>query len=177
MSEAIGRNDPCPCGSGKKYKTCCAGKTRWTGARVAGMRAPTFIALLAGVVVVIVLVAMYGPNARRGPGGATRPAVPLSAAPLGEAPAPWTYDSTSNQHWDPGHNHWHPGPPPPESERAAAGGTPGAAPGPLPGAGAPAAGAAGATPAPYQYDPATNRHWDPTHGHWHDGPPPATPTR
>jgi uncharacterized protein len=20
----IGRNDPCPCGSGKKYKTCCA---------------------------------------------------------------------------------------------------------------------------------------------------------
>lgn len=19
----IGRNDPCPCGSGKKYKTCC----------------------------------------------------------------------------------------------------------------------------------------------------------
>ncbi len=23
----IGRNDPCPCGSGKKYKACCAGKT------------------------------------------------------------------------------------------------------------------------------------------------------
>ena len=22
----IGRNDPCPCGSGKKYKNCCAGK-------------------------------------------------------------------------------------------------------------------------------------------------------
>ena len=22
----IGRNDPCPCGSGKKYKHCCAGK-------------------------------------------------------------------------------------------------------------------------------------------------------
>ncbi|MED3732402.1 SEC-C metal-binding domain-containing protein, partial [Geobacillus stearothermophilus] len=20
---AIGRNDPCPCGSGKKYKKCC----------------------------------------------------------------------------------------------------------------------------------------------------------
>jgi SWIM/SEC-C metal-binding protein len=26
-SEKIGRNDPCPCGSGKKYKKCCgAGK-------------------------------------------------------------------------------------------------------------------------------------------------------
>ena len=23
MSEKIGRNDPCPCGSGKKYKSCC----------------------------------------------------------------------------------------------------------------------------------------------------------
>ena len=24
--EKIGRNDPCPCGSGKKYKNCCMGK-------------------------------------------------------------------------------------------------------------------------------------------------------
>lgn len=23
MAEKIGRNDPCPCGSGKKYKACC----------------------------------------------------------------------------------------------------------------------------------------------------------
>jgi uncharacterized protein len=23
----IGRNDPCPCGSGRKYKQCCAGKS------------------------------------------------------------------------------------------------------------------------------------------------------
>jgi len=22
----IGRNDPCPCGSGKKYKKCCLGR-------------------------------------------------------------------------------------------------------------------------------------------------------
>jgi preprotein translocase subunit SecA len=22
-SERVGRNDPCPCGSGKKYKNCC----------------------------------------------------------------------------------------------------------------------------------------------------------
>ncbi len=26
-SPKIGRNDPCPCGSGKKFKKCCAGKT------------------------------------------------------------------------------------------------------------------------------------------------------
>lgn len=24
--EKAGRNDPCPCGSGKKYKNCCWGK-------------------------------------------------------------------------------------------------------------------------------------------------------
>ena len=23
----VGRNDPCPCGSGRKYKNCCEGKT------------------------------------------------------------------------------------------------------------------------------------------------------
>lgn len=23
MNKKIGRNDPCPCGSGKKYKSCC----------------------------------------------------------------------------------------------------------------------------------------------------------
>jgi len=25
MNHPIGRNDPCPCGSGKKYKKCCLG--------------------------------------------------------------------------------------------------------------------------------------------------------
>lgn len=25
----MGRNDPCPCGSTKKYKACCLGKTDW----------------------------------------------------------------------------------------------------------------------------------------------------
>mgnify|MGYP000010509993 CR=1 FL=1 len=25
---AVGRNDPCPCGSGKKYKQCCLRKER-----------------------------------------------------------------------------------------------------------------------------------------------------
>jgi len=27
-------------------------------------------------------------------------------------------------------------------------------------------------PSPYFYDRANNRHWDPDHGHWHNGPPP-----
>ena len=30
-SNKVGRNDPCPCGSGKKYKNCCEGKNRSNG--------------------------------------------------------------------------------------------------------------------------------------------------
>lgn len=26
----IGRNEPCPCGSGKKYKNCCIKKSEYT---------------------------------------------------------------------------------------------------------------------------------------------------
>ncbi len=46
-----GRNDPCPCGSGKKYKQCCEGKaaektrflTKW-------------IAIIVGILVLLVTV-------------------------------------------------------------------------------------------------------------------------
>jgi hypothetical protein len=32
----VGRNDPCSCGSGKKFKQCCASKAgRWTRGQVA----------------------------------------------------------------------------------------------------------------------------------------------
>ncbi len=31
QNEAPRRNDPCPCGSGRKYKHCCAGKDRAVG--------------------------------------------------------------------------------------------------------------------------------------------------
>ncbi len=30
QSEKIGRNDPCPCGSGKKYKKCCGATGRFS---------------------------------------------------------------------------------------------------------------------------------------------------
>ena len=29
MAKSIGRNQPCPCGSGEKYKKCCKGKVPW----------------------------------------------------------------------------------------------------------------------------------------------------
>src|SRR5262245_15884016 len=38
-------------------------------------------------------------------------------------------------------------------------------------------GARGPEPAPYAYDPAANRYWDPAHRHWHDGRPPDSAQR
>ncbi|HEY4238316.1 MAG TPA: SEC-C metal-binding domain-containing protein [Kofleriaceae bacterium] len=36
-AEKVGRNDPCPCGSGQKYKKCCADKPQTGGSPVAGL--------------------------------------------------------------------------------------------------------------------------------------------
>jgi uncharacterized protein len=47
MSEKIGRNDPCPCGSGKKYKNCCLQKQQPKGSLL-GRRKFTAKVLSAG---------------------------------------------------------------------------------------------------------------------------------
>ena len=36
MTTKVSRNDPCPCGSGKKHKNCCLGKTVITPKRKLG---------------------------------------------------------------------------------------------------------------------------------------------
>ena len=80
-------------------------------------------------------------------------------------PAPWQYDPATNKHWHAEGNHWDNGPPPANA-----------------GTGTPAFGPTTLTqssatpnivnPAPWQYDPATNKHWVADHGHWHNGPAP-----
>jgi hypothetical protein len=94
--------------------------------------------------------------------------------PAPRVPAPWEYNAATNQHWHPEHGHWHDGPPP--APGAASTGT-GISPtiSVVPGdeqASAAAARPEG-LPKPWEYNPATNQHWHPEHGHWHDGPPPA----
>jgi hypothetical protein len=49
----IGRNEPCPCGSGKKYKRCCALKgaqTSWSLRIVVGLVA---VCLLGGLILIV----------------------------------------------------------------------------------------------------------------------------
>jgi hypothetical protein len=80
----VGRNDRCPCGSGKKYKNCCADK------RASRMSPTSWAAVAALVAAAGVLVVLFI-NAARGGGTA----VPSS----GSCPA--------GQVWDPMHRHCH----------------------------------------------------------------------
>lgn len=43
MTNTIGRNDPCPCGSGKKYKKCCgqSGMGKHTATVISGGKTPS----------------------------------------------------------------------------------------------------------------------------------------
>lgn len=57
----VGRNDPCPCGSGRKYKQCCAHKDErmsWTSQ-----------AAVAAVVVAIAAALVYAFTGDRGGSG------------------------------------------------------------------------------------------------------------
>ena len=78
------RNEPCPCGSGKKYKNCCAGnvplykRSTWTGALVA-------LFLLGGLL--LAGLAVLRPDRSGAPG----------AAPPGKV-------------WSAEHGHWHDAP-------------------------------------------------------------------
>ena len=118
--------------------------------------------------------------------------VPMSGSQSlqpGENPVPWQYDVAKNRHYDPrpGHQHWHDGPPPADTSKT----SPTITTNPVvtvggsgtaikttttttPITGGSTALAPGENPAPWEYDQAKNRHFDPrdAHRHWHSGPPP-----
>lgn len=156
MTKPVSRNDLCPCGSGRKYKHCCAGKLRIGKIRIG---VTMWVILAVGVAAIVGGVVLLRP----GNGVVPQAGSPNSSATSGPPGEPWAYDSVTKRHYDPGHGHWHDGPPPPLAAR---------------GLSAPAAPAtamdtsSGPPPAAWTHDVAGNRHWDPNHGHWHPGPPP-----
>ena len=75
-----GRNDPCPCGSGKKYKQCCEGKA----AEKTAFRTK-WAAVITGILVVLVAAGTVA-SFFAGDGG--------SDAPAGKV-------------WSNEHGHWH----------------------------------------------------------------------
>ncbi len=152
-----GRNALCSCGSGKKFKRCCEGKR--TIVRSGWAWKTGGLVVVAALVIVPIAVI----NAKAGKSdGTSSPGAPSGSS---QTPTAWQYDPETDRHWDPQHGHWHPGPPPVEPIDFFADTN-------SPAADGAGTGASGATPAAWQYDPQTNRHWNPQTGQWHDGRPP-----
>jgi|GEM_PF-4678630 len=91
------------------------------------------------------------------------PVNPVTTLPTSQTtantPKPYEYNPTTNQYWDPGHNHWHNGKPPSaDSQNILSTVKPVAA--------------ETTSHKPYEYDPVKNQYWDPNHKHWHNGKPP-----
>jgi hypothetical protein len=171
LPESIGRNAPCPCGSGRKYKACCAQleaapEVAPHSSTGSSLRFVGYVAAGIALVVVLGLAARMGasdPAEQRGQPPADAPAsVPDSGTlvpqPPGEAPP--------GKVWSPEHGHWHDAPgamPANVTPVTDAGG----APTPVPAAG-------GLTPQPAGEAP-PGKVWSPEHGHWHDAPGSAGP--
>ena len=86
MSNRVGRNDPCPCGSGEKYKNCCQGRENRKQ-----ILSPGRIAIAAMGISVLAGLGYYGlPSSRRPP--VTVPAsFPLSASGARPSSQPTVY--------------------------------------------------------------------------------------
>jgi len=150
----VGRNETCPCGSGKKFKHCCAHKN--TRAASKGL-------ILLGVVIAAVaavgLIPLLPERAKK-----AEP-IPQVQAPPPPRPGPQPPGPVPpGKVWSPEHGHWHdvaaqspiqvtPGPAMPANAAVNAS-TPGSL-----------------TPAPPGPAPA-GKVWSQEHGHWHDLPAP-----
>ena len=64
----IGRNEPCPCGSGKKYKNCCLAKKSSTPL-AQKLQVTVFILLIIfGLIAFITAIRSYEPSSSAGGG-------------------------------------------------------------------------------------------------------------
>ncbi len=117
-SKPLLRNAPCSCGSGKKYKHCCGATATVAATSVPPVtksrRDVWLIALGLAALVGVTILALVSVNRRP----AARPGEVTSLLPGGRIPKAWEFDAANNRHWDPGHNHWHDGPPPAGAAKA-----------------------------------------------------------
>ncbi|HVR44393.1 MAG TPA: SEC-C metal-binding domain-containing protein [Thermoanaerobaculia bacterium] len=140
----VGRNEPCPCGSGAKFKNCCAGKQKLPRGLV------LLIAAIAAIAAIGLIPFLLADKEE------TSDISSAAAAPL-RRPMPQPGPAPAGKVWSAEHNHWHDAPTRSSSPIQV---MPSAAP-----AGAPA------TPQPQPPGPApAGKVWSPEHGHWHDAP-------
>ncbi len=114
------RNDPCPCGSGKKFKKCCATRKKTTVAPSRRSQVPIYVlalvlvgAALAGMRVVMRAPETPPPTFSPPSPAAQRPTAPATSG-VGMQPDPVTGlyphppgPAPEGRVWSPEHGHWH----------------------------------------------------------------------
>jgi hypothetical protein len=170
----VGRNEPCPCGSGKKHKNCCALLRTDVAAEVKRTPGVFIGAAIVGLALAgVVVFRVFAPDGET-PTAATQNGMPATppvvinptppAVPSAQPPGP----PPAGKVWSPEHGHWHDAP----TTSAVSVGTPVALghqgpPSPV------------ATPESQPFSPGTpqppgpapaGKVWSPEHGHWHDAP-------
>lgn len=144
----IGRNDACPCGSGRKFKACCEGKHSRGMSR-------GLIALLAAIGVIGAVGVVGAIRSKDQPVAAATPA--RAAAPTRTTPRPQPPGPVPpGKVWSAEHGHWHDQAP---ASRGATSSPVQVTP-PV---------QVTSTPKPQPPGPApAGKVWSPEHGHWHD---------
>jgi len=88
----VGRNESCPCGSGRKFKSCCAGKAAPQKGLIVLL---AILAVIAGIAFI--------------PRGDNKTVAPLPPAPRTAAakPGPQPGPAPPGKVWSIEHGHWH----------------------------------------------------------------------
>src|SRR5687767_15338180 len=97
---AIGRNEPCPCGSRLKYKNCCADKSRRGVSK-------GLIALLAAIGVVASVGVVGALKDREEPRTTATANVPAPAVNPMQPGKPQPGPAPPGKVWNVEHGHWH----------------------------------------------------------------------
>lgn len=177
MSQRTGRNDLCPCGSGKKMKACHPDGV----ARVSKNRNLLLIGLGVAAVVVVAAAMMREDTSAPPRANPSRPMTPPTqnaTNPISQgAGTPQPGPAPPGKVWSPEHGHWHdqPGATPPSAGQSQQVKLPAPQ---KPGVAGPNQPAAANTPQPPGIAP-EGKVWSPEHGHYHDPPKtaPATPAQ
>lgn len=91
-----GRNEPCPCGSGQKYKSCCINKHRQASRGLIYL-----LIAIAGIAAVGVGAALNDRKDEQRP--AARGQAPVASTPKPQPPGP----VPAGKVWSAEHGHWH----------------------------------------------------------------------
>lgn len=99
----VGRNDPCPCGSGEKYKRCCEPKAGARSNRRALLIALGIVGAAGAIWVAVSMLTETPLPSRVAPSGQT-PITTGTLTPQPPGPVP------PGKVWSPEHGHWHDAP-------------------------------------------------------------------